>query len=160
MADTSTPTSKTMRWALIASLAVNLAVAGLALGIYLRNSPGAHGEPVRDLGFGPYDGALRPQDRDALRQAMKAKSAALKETRGQMSADTTVVIAALRATPFDADALGAALAAQQSHLSDRMKLGTDTMRDFLANLPPQDRLAFADRLEDRLKRGKGAPSPN
>ena len=151
--------NKAMRRALIASLAVNLAVAGLALGAYLHNGPGGHSETVRDLGFGPYDDALRPQDRDALKQAMKAKAAALKETRGQLSADTTVVIAALRATPFDADALGAALAGQQAHLSARMKLGSDTMGDFLAKLPPQDRRAFADRLENRLKRGRDLPAP-
>ena len=159
MSDTAKPTSRTMRWALVASLAVNLAVAGLALGAYLYNGPGGHGEKVRDLGFGPYDDALRAQDRDALRQAMRAKFAALKETRAQLSADTAAVIAALRATPFDADALGTALSGQQEHLSARMKLGNDTMRDFLTNLAPQDRLAFAGRLEDRLKHGHNAPVP-
>ena len=158
-ANTPPVTSKTIRLALIASLAVNLAVAGLALGAYLHYGPNGRGEVVRDLGFGTYDDALRPQDREALKQAMRAKSGAVKETRAQVTADATAVIAALRATPFDPKALDAALSGQQDHLSARMKLGNDTMRDFLTNLAPQDRLDFAARLEHHLQHGRDAVPP-
>lgn len=156
MTDTTKPPTggKGLRWALVASLAVNLGVAGLALGVWLHDGPGGHGPMVRDLGFGPYDDALRPQDRDALRAALRGKLGDLAASRQQMAADVTAVLAALRADPFDANALDAALAAQQAHLSARMKIGNDTMRDFLAALPQADRLAFADRLEAKLKRGR------
>jgi hypothetical protein len=40
--------------------------------------------------------------------------------------------------------------AQQDHLAARLALGSDAMRDFLVSLSAQDRLAFADRLEERL----------
>ena len=162
MSDASTPpavTSKTLRWALIGSLGVNLAVAGLAIGAYVHDGPGGHGEMVRDIGFGPYDDALRPEDRDVLKQTMRAKAAAVKETRADLSADATAVIAALRTNPFDPKALDAALAGQQDHLTARIKLGNDTMRDFLTSLPQQERLDFADRLEHHLQHGRDAAVP-
>lgn len=139
---------------LVASLAVNLGVAGLALGVWFHGGPGGRGPMVRDPGFGPYDDALRPQDRDALRTAIRGKLGDLATSRQQMAADITAVLATLRADPFDPVALDAALAAQQAHLSARMKIGNDTMRDFLTGLPQADRLAFADRLEAHLKRGR------
>ena len=39
-----------------------------------------------------------------------------------------------------------------------MKFGTDAMHDFLVSLTPQERLDFADRLEDRLLRGPKDPA--
>lgn len=147
-----------VRWALVASLAVNLTVAGLALGAYLHGPPPAHGG-FRDLGFGPYDAALQPADREALRSAMRAKAGDLAALRGQMAADNAAILAALRATPFDAGQLTAALDAQQSHLGARMKLGSDTIGAYLVSLAPQDRTAFADRLEKRLLRGRDTSPP-
>ena len=147
---------KSLRWLLVASLAVNFGVAGMALGAWFHDGPGGRGGMVRDLGFGPYDDALRPQDRDTLKSAMRSKLGDLNASRQQVAADVTAILVALRADPFDATALQAALDAQQAHLSARMKLGNDTMRDFLAGLPQTDRLAFADRLEQHMRHGREA----
>ena len=151
-ATTTTP----LRWALIGSLAVNLAVAGLALGVYLHNGSGARGELVRDLGFGPYDDTLRPADRDVLKQAIRAKSGDIKAMRAELSADAAAMVTALRTEPFDVSALDAAFSGQEAHLSARIKLGNQTLRDFLTQLPQKDRLDFADRLEHQMQRGRGA----
>ena len=149
-----------LRRALIASLAVNLAVAGLAVGAFLHGGTDGRTEMVRDLGFGSFDEALRPQDRDVLKQAIRAKSGAVKATRAELATDATAVIATLRTNPFDPSALDAALAGQAAHLSARIKLGNDTLRDFLTSLPAQDRLDFADRLEHHLQHGRdAAPLP-
>jgi Heavy-metal resistance len=51
-----------MRVALVLSLAVNLLVAGMAVGVALRGGPPE--TAVRDLGFGPFAAALSPADRD------------------------------------------------------------------------------------------------
>jgi hypothetical protein len=48
--------------------------------------------------------------------------------------------------------------AQQDHLAARLALGSDAMRDFLVSLSAQDRLAFADRLEERLLHGPKDPA--
>ena len=143
-------TPKALRWVLVASLALNFAVGGVMLGNVLRGGPGGR-DMMRDMGFGPYDAALRPQDRDTLRAALRHKSSDLKATRAIAGADLLGVVTSLRATPFDPAALGAAMTAQQDHLAARMQFGTDAMRDFLISLSPQERLAFADRLEERLR---------
>jgi len=150
---------KSLRWLLVAALALNLAGGGMLLGSVLRG--GAEGRDMaRDMGFGPYDAALLPQDRDALRAALRNKSSDLKANRAMAGADLVAVVSSLRATPFDLAALDAAMAAQQDHLAARMKFGTDAMYAFLTSLTPQERLAFADRLEDRLLHGpKDRPDP-
>lgn len=154
--------SKWTSWLLIASLGVNLCVAGLAVGAYLHGGPGGRGDLVRDIGFGPYDGSLRPEDRAALKAALRAKSGDLMDARAAMIVDSQAVLMALRAEPFDPPALSAAMAAQLDHLGARMTLGTDTMRDYLAALPDKDRLAFAARLDQHLQRGRDMvpPPPN
>ena len=151
--------SRGVRWALIASLAVNLAVAGMALGAFLHGGPGGRGDMVHDLGFGPYDQALRPQDRAALKAAMGAKAGDLRASRNEVAQDALAIVAALRAQPFDAATLDAALIQQQNHLGARMKLGNDALHDFLTGLSQQDRLDFADRLEHHLQHGRDAPPP-
>ena len=150
---------KWTRRIMIASLAVNLAVAGLAVGSLFHGGPG-RGDMVRDLGFGPYDAVLRPEDRMALRSALKSKTGDLRAARSEFITDAQAILAALRAEPFDPAALGAAMAGQRDHFAARMKLGSDTMRDYLSGLPPKDRLDFANRLEQRLLRGRhGGDAP-
>ncbi|MEO6301418.1 MAG: periplasmic heavy metal sensor [Paracoccaceae bacterium] len=144
-----------LRIALAVSLALNLGVAGMAGGMYLRGGPPPHGDQVRDMGFGPFDGALRPEDRAALRKSMVGHVGDLRAARREMQADATAILAALRASPFDAAVLTTALAAQQQHLAARLTLGSGVIRDFLVGLPEQDRLGFADRLEARMHRGRG-----
>lgn len=149
------PAGRALRWVLIVSLAVNLAVAGLALGAFLRGGPGPR-DMGRNLGFGPYDAALQSGDRESLRAAMRARMGDLGRARTEAQADMQAVLAALRADPFVPEALERALGDQNAHLAARMRLGSDVMRDFLAGLSPQDRKAFADRLEARMKHGRAA----
>lgn len=146
------PAPKTLRWVLVASLALNLAVGGMLLGSFLSGGPGAR-DMARDMGFGPYDAALRPEDRDTLRATLRTKSRDLRANRAMTGADVQAIVTTLRATPFDPAALGKAMRAQQDHLAARMQFGTDAMRDFLISLSPAERLAFADRLEERLHHG-------
>ncbi len=148
---------KTLRWVLVASLALNLAVGGMMLGAFLRGGPDGR-DGLRDMGFGPYDAALLPQDRDTLRKALRQKAGDLKTNRAMAGADLVAVVTTLRASPFDPAALAAAMTAQQDHLSARMELGTEAMRAFLISLSPQERLDFADRLEDRLNHGPHGPT--
>ncbi len=151
------PKPKALRYVLVASLALNLAVGGMLLGSVLRGGPEGR-DMARDMGFGPYDSALRPEDRDTLRTALRQKSRDLKANRALAGADLVAVVSSLRATPFDPADLAAAMTAQQDHLAARMKFGTDAMHDFLVSLTPQERLDFADRLEDRLLHGPKDPA--
>lgn len=146
-----TGNSPFLRRALAVSVAINLAVIGLGIGVAVTGGPEGHGGMVRDLGFGTFDEALRPEDRAALRAGLQAHAGDFRATRQQMQTDMATIIAALRATPFDPNALTKAMVAQGDHLTARLSLGRDLMADFMVALPAQDRLDFADRLESRLR---------
>ena len=81
------------RLAFAASVAVNLAVLGVVAGLWLDGGPGPHGDMmVREMGFGPFDEALRPQDRAALKKLVLAQIGDLRTTRQQMQTDATDLI--------------------------------------------------------------------
>lgn len=145
------------RLAFAASVAVNLAVLGVVAGLWLDGGPGPHGDMmVREMGFGPFDEALRPQDRAALKKLVLAQIGDLRTTRQQMQTDATAILAALRATPFDAALLQSALDGQAQNLQARIKLGSGLIATYLTSLTSEDRLDFADRLEEHMHHGHNA----
>lgn len=138
---------------LAVSLALNLAVAGFVLGHALTGGPWRgmpHGPMVRDVGFGPITEALTPEDRALLRERLFARAPQLREARRLIEEDLAAQVAALRADPFDEAALRAAFEAQHLHMAENLALAHETMQDFLIALPPEARLAFADRLARRI----------
>jgi uncharacterized membrane protein len=147
-------TGRGLKIALAVSVALNLGVAGLVTGIVLHGGPGGRGDMVRDLGFGPFEGALSEADRDALRGKVRAQFGDIRAARREMQADAQALLAALTADPFDPAALTEAMAAQAEHLGERLKFGSDLMRDHLLSLSDEDRRAFAGRLEDRMRHGR------
>ena len=165
MSDLQTPTpvqepasktSKGLRWALAASLAVNLAVAGLVIGARFHHD-GPPGGFARELNFGAFTEALSREDRDLLRAAVIAKAPDMRAARRQMRADMAAVLTALRAEPFDATALETALTVQNQRMASQLELGQSLLREFLLKMSPEARSTFADRLEDRLRKGGDKP---
>ncbi len=146
-----------LKIALAVSVALNLAVAGLIGGMALHGGPGGRGDVmVRDFGFGPFEDALQPQDRAALRETVRARMGDIRAARQQMQRDGLAILAALRAEPFDPAALTTALETQSQNISNRLTFGSDVMRDFVLGLTPDARSAFADRLEQHMGRGRGS----
>lgn len=155
------PSNRGLKIALAVSVALNLGVAGLIAGVAWHGGPGGRGEMmVRDFGFGLFNDALSPEDRQALRQSVMGRAGDIREARRQMQADGASILAALRANPFDPAALTAALDAQAGHLGERLKFGSDVIRDHILGLSPQARDAFADRLERRMRRGRDQDGPS
>ncbi len=144
--------SRGLRIALGVSVALNLLVAGLVAGAVLRDG-GPRDRMLRDLDFGPFTEALSDQDRDALRREFVARSGGFRDARAEMRADFDALLAVLRATPFDAEAARAVLAATQARVQERLTLGQEVLVERLAAMTPEAREAFADRLERRLRRG-------
>ena len=156
MTETTAPLSpksgRGLKIAFAISLALNLAVAGLAVGAWMRGGPG-HGMP-RDLGFGPFTEALSPEDHHALKEAIRADLPAFKAEREAAKAEFDTLLTALRAEPFDLAAVNTAMSAIVARNAGRLAKGQELLSDRIAAMDPADRLAFADRLEDALRLGR------
>jgi uncharacterized membrane protein len=154
MSDTSVVKApgKGLRIALAVSVAANLAVVGMGIGAFMHGHDGPAG--VRELGFGPFTEALTRQDRQALRKALVAKLPEMMQVRQEVMQDTQALLAALRADPFVEAQLTAVMDAQRARMAQRFEVGQGLMRDLLLAMSPEARLAFADRLEERLGHGK------
>jgi uncharacterized membrane protein len=137
--------------ALAVSVALNLAVAGLAAGAWLRDGP--RGGMPRDMSFGPFSEALDDADRKSIRRSLLSRVGEFREQRQAAKAEFEALLVALRAEPFDASAMQAALAAIEARNSERLELGRTLIETRLIEMSPEARKAFADRLEKGLRRG-------
>ena len=140
-----------MRIALVVSLALNLLIAGAAIGMVLRGGPPP--VAVRDLGFGPFAAALSPEDRAALRRDWLARTAAQGDGRRGMREDMRALLATLRAEPFDPEALRAILSRGAARTAGRLDLGLSLIEGRVTALSQAERMDFADRLEHEFRRG-------
>jgi uncharacterized membrane protein len=142
--------SRWLKPALIVSVALNLAVVGLVLGAWLGD--GHRGGMPRDMSFGPFSEALSDQDLRALRKALMTRAGEFSSSRKAARAEFEVLLTALRADPFDPAAMKSALSAIETRNAERLQLGRSLIETRLIEMSPEDRQAFADRLERGLKR--------
>lgn len=149
---TGAKTGKGLRVALAVSVGLNLLIVGLLAGAVLRDG-GPRARMTDDVQFGPFTEALTEQDRKALRRDFVERMPDMRDMRRQMREDFAGLLAALRAEPFDADAVRALLAGQSVRMAERLQLGQDLLVERIGAMTPQERAAFADRLEQRLRRG-------
>ena len=140
------------RMAFLVLAALNLAILGLVAGAALRDG-GPRDRMVRDLAFGPFTEALSPEDRKALRQGFLQKMPDFRADRMAMRADALALLGALRAEPYDPAALRAALDQVQGRMQARVGLGRDLLLERIDAMDPAARAAFADRLEQGLRKG-------
>jgi uncharacterized membrane protein len=131
------------------SLALNLAIVGLAAGAWMKG--GSKGLP-RDFSFGPFSEALSKDDRRMLRREFVERAPDLLRSREAERHEFAALLAALRATPLDPVALGDALTVIEKRNSDRLQLGRSLIEARLIEMSDAERLAFADRLEAGLQR--------
>lgn len=149
------------KYLLIGSLAINLAVVGLVAGFLLRApDKGPHPMNLPIEGFRAIAEAMPAAERDALRAAYREKRREIGATRRSLKALDVAFFEALRAEGFTSDQL-------TQVLDDRAEVWQrfgDTARAVLisriAEMTPEDRVAFADRLEmtyrkDRRPKGPG-----
>jgi uncharacterized membrane protein len=144
-------TPRWMKIALVVSVALNLAVAGLVLGAWLGDGP--HKGMPRDLSFGPFSDALSDADRRALRKDLMGRAGEFRSSREAARAEFVALLDALRADPFDPAAMTAALTAIETRNAERLDLGRSLIEARLIAMSAAERKAFADRLEKGLRRG-------
>lgn len=140
------------RGVLVASVALNLLVAGMAAGWWLRHGGVHHGaHPSRlDLAGGPLTRALSAADRSEIAREMRAAWRAQGGGRDVMHESMEALLADLRAQPFDPARVAARLAAQRAAFSARFELGQQVLVAHLSDMSAAQRAAFADRLEAQI----------
>ncbi|MEO1678534.1 MAG: periplasmic heavy metal sensor [Pseudomonadota bacterium] len=170
-------------WALFASVGLNLLVAGALVGAALdarragpSGPPGAAVSPmgadgaggrgipdrvVRELGLGPYARAMTPGERRHLGRALLSEirtKGGPRAVRRQMRESFAAVRAALLAEPFDADELDRLITAQSARAAELRELAQAIFVVQVSEMTPDERRAFADRLDGALRRARGADS--
>lgn len=144
--------SRGLRWLLIGSLTLNLLVAGVVGGAFLRHAgEGMPPPPPRHLGFGTWTAGLDREDHKALREAFRARGTDFRAALQQDRADRAALIAALKAQPFDPAALDAVADRLQSRSYERSQLSEELIRAHIRNLSDAERRVFAERLQEAMK---------
>jgi hypothetical protein len=152
-----------MKVLLFFSLAANLAVIGVGVGIVLHDQAGGpRGSVMRDPSFGAFDQALTRADRMALRREFIRQSGPLVQSRAATKAILTDLLAALRADPFDPENLENVMHVLNQNGQHRLELGQKLLSERFLTMSAEDRSKFADRLEEIISRsrsGSGGPTP-
>lgn len=143
------------------SLGVNLLVAG-AIGtmVWMHDGHGRGGKSHGSFG-GPLTRALAPEDKRALGEALRAARQANGPSREERGASYDAILTALRAQPFDAEALSAAMSRHRQMFETDIATGQALLVGHLAKMSDAERAAFADRVEEHRKlrkRGKDKPA--
>ncbi len=145
-----------MRVTLAISLALNLLIVGIVVGAVAtrdgRNDGTRTLGALRDLGPVPFVVALEPEDRRGLARAMRGEAASLRQNREELRARFEALLAALRADPFEPEVVAALLSEQREAGSQRQAIGERLLLERLAEMSPEERLAYADRLDKSLRR--------
>ena len=144
------------RGLLIVSLTLNLIIVGIIGGAALRHSgSGARPADVRELSFGPFTAALSPEDRAELRRSFLTGGHDLRGMRHGARAEFEELFLALRAEPFQLEAVAAVMQRQAARLTEGIGLGQDLLLQRIGQMTAEERAGFADRLEQSVRRGPG-----
>ncbi len=154
MSDAPKPARPWLRIALFVSLALNLAVIGLAAGTVFKS-------PKRPAGFerGPvapytraFDSTQRRELGKTLRDAYRAgKRSGADGPRADLMADYRKALEVLQTSPFDPDAFRAIVADQSARSAELRKPGEAILANYLAEMSDSDRADYARRLEDEIE---------
>ncbi len=153
-----TETTPNRRWPwgkilLFVSLAFNLLIVGLIAGAMLGGPRGSDRNPLlRDLGYGPFISALPREDKIAITKAMREKGGSIRETRAELRRQFQAFLTALRTEPFDRAEVERLITDQRSRIGERMTLGQSLLLERIEMMSEADRAAYADALEDAIKR--------
>jgi len=159
MADKQKKTGRLQRGILVVSLAFNLLVLGIAAGAFF-NGGGRDGPHRIDLTVGPLTRAMEGEHRDAVRDALRESGAFQRIDRSEIREDMQILLATLRADEFDEAAFRDALARQRARLQSGQDAVLDAITSQIEDMGPQERAAFADRLEAQARRAPAARRPH
>ena len=155
MAAKSGNTGRGLKVALFLSLAANLLVVGLVAGTALRHDGRierrGNVSAAIDAGLGPFGQAMTRDQRRGFADEFGQRSGDFRRNRDEVRQQVGDMLVALRAEPFDADAVRRLFNETQVALNQRQQLGTDILIGQLQTMTASERLAFAQRLEESFK---------
>jgi len=138
-----------MRVLLVLSLALNLLIVGVVAGAVASGKTG--GPRAGDVSFGPYSAALSREDQRMLRRAIRQDG---KRTDwAEARANFQTFLSVLRTEPLDEGEMRRLFQEQGEMARARQDIGKTALLERIVEMSPQDRAAFADRLEEVLRRG-------
>lgn len=142
-----------LRIVLFVSLALNLAVIGLAAGSFLR-APPEHGIHHRDPAA-PYTRAFSDDQRRELWRELRrgfreARAAEPDGERSDFLAEYRRALDLLRTSPFDAEAFREIIAEQSARSAARRQRGEAVLTGYVTSMSEAERAAYAERLEAEL----------
>ena len=133
-----------------ASLALNIAVAGVLAGAFWRHSP----EHRSDAGgsrqaMSPYFRALEPEQRRAISKQLRAG----RDEKSKLAAQTQfeAAIRLLRQTPFRAAEFDAVMQQQIIGATQRLQRAQSNLSASIIGMSAPERSAYADRLQAALQ---------
>lgn len=141
---------------LVVSLGINLLIAGAVVGAYVTGGGErrAGNDGPRDNWAGPYGRALSKEDRAEMRKSFEGRRSWFRDTRRQMRGFGTEMAAAVRAEPFDPSVVKDILDRQRAVQSSVHGEGQALLIERLTDMSPDQRAAFAEKLEKGLRRNK------
>ncbi len=142
-------TGRLVKLLLTVSLGINLAIGGLALGLWAFDKPRRPPSPdaVAFLTF-----ALPKEHRDALRAQLVSRRAELRSNRAAIRDLRREMIAALEAEPFDITAIADILERQRARFLTLGELAHSALLERIAMLTPEERAAYVESLKRRERR--------
>lgn len=153
---------KPRRWLfplLFGSLALNLLIAGIVVG--WMASHGGDRRPdfgaARGLVGEPFLRALPEEHRRALMQDVAREATRIRESRESLRARFEAFLTALRAEPFDADAVGVLLREQRAAALGRQDIGERLLLERLEAMSAEQRDGYAAALERSFRRLRQRP---
>jgi uncharacterized membrane protein len=140
------------RVVLIASLALNLAVAGVVAGAALRFGGDWHDRRSGDFSV-PYIRALSPTDRRAIGKELRRAHDVAATGIAARGALFTQMSEALRADSFDLARVEELSLQQRTAVTRRMSSAQNVWLRYVGDMSAEERSDYADRIDEALARG-------
>jgi uncharacterized membrane protein len=141
-----------LKWALVASLAVNLAVLGLVAGALIKGPPPA---PWPGIALWHYARALPDPYRHDLGQALRANRRAWMAPRDALRRQRDALAAALAAEPYAPEAVAEVLTREAALTGELSSRGAALLLAQIERMSPEERAAYAAALADGHGRHRG-----
>ena len=157
MDDSKARTPRRMKIALVVSLAINVLVIGAVVGAMSHGGRDPSKREARNndnAAIGIYGRALEKSDRRAIGGRLRdGRNAGGREIRAELGALAQQASEMLKQTPFDKSAFADLLRTQQGLIKGRSDAMQDALVEHIASMEPEQRAAYAERLQEVLERG-------